>query len=412
MAGLGKRAGEDPRLLGRELSPGRQDDQVAEALPSPLSAREGCARAPRPGPRRAARPRRRRRGSGRVAPFQPSSISEPRSSLARARDRARAEQVARAQRRAVRGQVGDHLRRAPVELARVRGGDPLAVELDLERDVERPRRLVAGTGAARAPAAARRGAARARRAASPRREIDVANDLPRKGPSGRYSHACRSRALQSLSSTTPKTCSSASLDRARARRARSATPIDEARARARCRAARLGPNAGSPSSPQVLPARPHDVGAADDDRARAAVVADGQPPPVGQQRLAAGAEDPAEVRGVVQRGVEVGVVARRRTAGAARRRRGDARCASARGSPRSAPSARAVAAQAPGPRGHERVERPARRSAPPSPSISPSAREPGEVEHARRPRAPRRAARRPAGEKTPKEWSSGPHAAG
>jgi hypothetical protein len=40
-------------------------------------------------------------------------------------------------------------------------------------------------------------------------EIDVANDLPRNGPSGVDSHACTSRALQSLSSTTPNTCSSA-----------------------------------------------------------------------------------------------------------------------------------------------------------------------------------------------------------
>ena len=40
-------------------------------------------------------------------------------------------------------------------------------------------------------------------------EIEVANDLPRNGPSGWDSHACRSRALQSLSSTSPKRWSSA-----------------------------------------------------------------------------------------------------------------------------------------------------------------------------------------------------------
>jgi hypothetical protein len=39
------------------------------------------------------------------------------------------------------------------------------------------------------------------------------------------------------------------------------------------------------------------------------VVADRQVPPVGQQRLLVGPEDPADVGGVVQRGVEVDIVA-------------------------------------------------------------------------------------------------------
>ena len=38
-------------------------------------------------------------------------------------------------------------------------------------------------------------------------ETEVRNDLPRNGPSGRVSNDWMSRALQSLSSTTPKTCS-------------------------------------------------------------------------------------------------------------------------------------------------------------------------------------------------------------
>ena len=38
-------------------------------------------------------------------------------------------------------------------------------------------------------------------------EIEVANDLPRNGPSGTYSHAWMSRADQSLSPVTPKTWS-------------------------------------------------------------------------------------------------------------------------------------------------------------------------------------------------------------
>jgi hypothetical protein len=41
-------------------------------------------------------------------------------------------------------------------------------------------------------------------------DIDVANDLPRNGPSGSYSKRWMSRALQSLTSTTPKRCSAAS----------------------------------------------------------------------------------------------------------------------------------------------------------------------------------------------------------
>jgi hypothetical protein len=41
-------------------------------------------------------------------------------------------------------------------------------------------------------------------------DIDVANDLPRNGPSGSYSKRWMSRALQSLTSTTPKRWSAAS----------------------------------------------------------------------------------------------------------------------------------------------------------------------------------------------------------
>ena len=41
-------------------------------------------------------------------------------------------------------------------------------------------------------------------------EMDVANDLPLSGPSGTYSKACTSRALQSLSRTKPKMRAAAS----------------------------------------------------------------------------------------------------------------------------------------------------------------------------------------------------------
>ena len=57
-----------------------------------------------------------------------------------------------------------------------------------------------------------------------------------------------------------------------------------------------------------LAARPHDVGAADDDRAGAAVVADGQPAPVREQRLRVRPEHPPQVRRVLERRVEVDVV--------------------------------------------------------------------------------------------------------
>ena len=60
--------------------------------------------------------------------------------------------------------------------------------------------------------------------------------------------------------------------------------------------------------PAALAAGPHDRRARRDDRAGAPVVADRQVLPVGQQRVAVGAEDPADVGGVVLGGVEVDVV--------------------------------------------------------------------------------------------------------
>src|SRR5581483_714630 len=57
-----------------------------------------------------------------------------------------------------------------------------------------------------------------------------------------------------------------------------------------------------------LPARADDIGAADDDGAGPAVVADGQPAPVGQQRLLVRPEDAAGVRRVLERREEVDVV--------------------------------------------------------------------------------------------------------
>ena len=80
-----------------------------------------------------------------------------------ARDRPRAEQVAGAHRGAVDGQVGDLLGDAPVQVARVGLRHALAVELDLERDVERPRLLAQVRGGRRVLRLERRGAERRER---------------------------------------------------------------------------------------------------------------------------------------------------------------------------------------------------------------------------------------------------------
>ena len=75
----------------------------------------------------------------------------------------------------------------------------------------------------------------------------------------------------------------------------------------------LGPKTGPRCRPltPALAAGADDRRAARHDGAAAAVVADRQVPPVGQQRLLVGTEDPAHVGGVVERGVEVDVVADR-----------------------------------------------------------------------------------------------------
>src|SRR5690349_6983809 len=58
----------------------------------------------------------------------------------------------------------------------------------------------------------------------------------------------------------------------------------------------------------ALPARPDDVRAADDDASGPAVVRDGEPTPVRQERLLVRPEHAPEVRRVLERGVEVDVV--------------------------------------------------------------------------------------------------------
>jgi hypothetical protein len=111
---------------------------------------------------------------------------------------------------------------------------------------------------------------------------------------------------------------------------------------------------------RALPARPPDRRAAHDDAARAAVVGDREVAPVGQQRLAAGPHDPPEVRRVLERGVEVDVVANRHRQHRLDRRQRDER-------------ARAPTSPAPGPRSVEQLDQARPRRAP---DARPSSRKP------------------------------------
>ena len=93
-----------------------------------------------------------------------------------------------------------------------------------------------------------------------------------------------------------------------------------------------------------------DIGAADDDRARASVVADRKPAPVRRQRLGVGPEEPAHVRRVLERRARSRRSRRPRTAGAASRRRAHARAVvRARGRERLGPRV--------GAERHQRIER-------------------------------------------------------
>ena len=273
--------------------------------------------------RRAARPRRRPRGT--CASSRRAARSAPRRSRS-ARSGCRARRAPgprscrcragrRSQGRAVHGQVCDLLRDRPVQVAGVRARDHRAVQLDLERDVERPGLLAqVGSGGG---SCGSRGHARARELRERHHpgEIDVANDLPRNGPSGWYSQAWMSRADQSFSSTTPNMWSSA-------RSIGTGSPIGLGTPTTKPTSSsmssrRLGPKlrrraaARSAAGPAC---RSH-------HRARPPVVADRQVAPVRQQRLGVGPEHPAEVRGVVERRVEVDVVRDLERQPSSRRRR-------------------------------------------------------------------------------------------
>ena len=177
-----------------------------------------------------------------------SSIGSPRSSTARSASRAhrapgrrscRSPRGRRCAARAVNRQVGDHLRRGPVQVARV------------VRATTAPLSSISSPG--RAPRALaqvgqRSGLLRRRRYAEPlergqRRHPGADRGCERLGqerPSGWYSHACRSRALQSLTAHAEHV-SSASVTATGSPSGSACRP--RSRARARCRAARWGRNA-------------------------------------------------------------------------------------------------------------------------------------------------------------------------
>src|SRR5882757_7022094 len=81
------------------------------------------------------------------------------------------------------------------------------------RSMSRPQSSVSrryGSGAGSWPGSGTRAACRAARGTT-HADTEVANDLPRCGPRGTYSQACRSRADQSLTRTAPDTWSANAL---------------------------------------------------------------------------------------------------------------------------------------------------------------------------------------------------------
>ena len=328
------RRGSRPRVLEAEAA--RSLRRVA-ARCAPRHTAGGCARGPRPArprPRRRAGSRcRRPRGTAGVAALQLERVAPAPGELEQAaaaaglgrRDRAAGVEVAGAHVGAVDGRVGELLRGGPVEAAGVRARDDgllaaLGRDRDLERDVERPvlvrAQVRSGSGSC-SRAATRCGSSAS--SGTIQGEIEVANDLPRNGPSGTYSQRWMSRALQSLTSTKPKTCSRTA---AVAMLVPSALPGPVTKPSSSSMSSRsVGPKRGAPPA-SAAAAGPGGgaLRARDDHRARAAVVADRQVAPVRQQRLGVRSEHLAEVRGVLDRGVEVHVVADRQRQHAARPR--------------------------------------------------------------------------------------------
>ena len=122
-------------------------------------------------------------------------------------------------------------------------------------------------------------------------DTEVANDLPRNGPSGTYSQAWMSRAVQSLTQAHPEDVLAERGGRHR-RAARATACRRRSRPRPRCRDGATGRTSGvGVRGCLALAARSHDVGAGDDDGAGAAVVADREVLPVRRERVGVGAED-------------------------------------------------------------------------------------------------------------------------
>ena len=150
-----------------------------------------------------------------------------------------------------------------------------------------PRRARArGSPAAAGPGRAGRSTRRrARPAGVTQGETEVANDLPRNGPSGTYSQAWMSRADQSFSPATPKTWS-ASASCGTGSPSRDGDAHDEAELGLDVEPAARAERRRRLVRRLALPARPDHGCAGHDDGPGAAVVADRQVPPVRRQRLA------------------------------------------------------------------------------------------------------------------------------
>ena len=175
-----------------------------------------------------------------------------------------------------------------------------AVQLDLQRRGRAPRPASSQVG--QRLGILRRQATRKRQSSdsgTTHCEIEVANDFPRNGPSGRYSQPWMSRADQSFSSTAPNTWSSA---RSTGTGPSLATPITKPSSSSMSSggSGRSRPGRAARRAPDRRPARHH--------RPRPAVVADRHLQPVGQKRLGVGPEHQPDVAGVVERRVEVDVV--------------------------------------------------------------------------------------------------------
>src|SRR6201997_562888 len=157
------------------------------------------------------------------------------------------------------------------------------------RSMSRPQSSVSrryGSGSGSWPGSGTRAACRAA-SGTTQGDTEVANDLPRCGPRGTYSQACRSRADQSFTSTAPNTCCANALVGTGVPGGEPAPTTNPSSASMSSRTEGPNTGAGSPG-PLRWPA--------------------GRVLPVGHQRLGGRPEEPAEVGRVVLGRVEVHVV--------------------------------------------------------------------------------------------------------